>query len=84
MKEVIIYTEDRRFGSGEILVFSSEKKCLDYFRKIYPEKKSLRLRRSKYAWVKSLVLLNHNTPMLPWDSDFRIGQLDPSEQKTAT
>ena len=38
MKTVIVYT-DRRLGlEGEILIFSSEKKCLDYFRKLYSEK----------------------------------------------
>ncbi|MCK4819723.1 hypothetical protein KA005_28410 [bacterium] len=76
MKKVIIYTEDRRFGSGVILVFSSQKKCLDYFRKVYPEKKNLRLRQS--GWGDTFTLLNHNTPVLPWDSDFREGELDPS------
>jgi len=77
MKKVIIYTEDRRFGSGEILVFSSKKKCLDYFRKLYPEKKNLRLKKAEYS--NSFTLLNHNTPMLSWDADFREGKLDPSE-----
>lgn len=76
MKKVIIYT-DRRFGlNGKILVFSSRKKCLDYFRKLYPEKKSLRLTQSAYS--NTITLLNHNTHALPW-SDLRKGELDPSE-----
>lgn len=77
MKKVIIYTEDRRFGIGANLAFSSEEKCLDYFRKLYPEKKSLRLRRSKYAWEKSISLLNYNTPMLSFDANIREVELDP-------
>ena len=77
MKTVIIYTEDRRFGSGELLVFSNKKKCLDYFRKMYPEKKSLRLTQS--TWSNTFTLLNHNASVLPWDADIREGKLDPSE-----
>ena len=77
MKKVIVYTEDRRFGSGEILVFSSIRKCLDYFQKLYPEKKNLRLKAHEYS--NSLTLLNYNTPILSWDADFREGKLDPSE-----
>ena len=80
MKTVIVYT-DRRFGlDGEILIFSSEKKCLDYFRKLYPEKKNLRLKKE---WYRAYSLLNHNTHILSWGS-FRKGKLDPSEQKTTT
>ena len=78
MKTVIIYTEDRRFGIGPNLAFSSEEKCLDYFRKLYPHAKSLRLCRSKYTWEKAISLLNHNTPMLSWDANIREVELDPN------
>jgi hypothetical protein len=76
MKKVIIYTEDRRFGNGEILVFSNAKKCLDYFQKLYPEKKNLRLRKGEYSNL--FTLLNYNTVLLPWDADIREGKLDPN------
>ena len=77
MKKVIIYTEDRRFGTGETLVFSSKKKCLDYFRKLYPEKKNLRLKGPE-EWSNTFSLLNHNAHMpMSWDSDIREAILDP-------
>ena len=76
MKTVIVYT-DRRFAlEGEILLFSSEKKCLDYFRKLYPKKKNLRLKKLEYM-RESFVLLNHTTPVLPWGRLIK-GKLDPS------
>jgi hypothetical protein len=77
MKKVIVYTENRRYGSGANLAFSSEEKCLDYFRKLHPEAKSLRLSRSEYAWERAIVLLNHNTHVLSWDADIREVELDP-------
>lgn len=58
-KTVWIMIEDTGFYSppNELMAFSSKEKLLDYWRKLYPEKKNLRLKK---IWDNEYSLLNHN------------------------
>lgn len=57
LNKVIVYTDKY---DGEILVFSSEKKLLDYFQSLYPGAKNLRVKR----WTPTMLsVLNYNTPI---------------------
>ena len=78
MKEVIVYFDDSQFVNAA--AFTNEQKCLDFFRERFPKKKNLRLKRSTYYPIYTL--LNHTTPVLDFYEKIRAIKLDPTFLET--
>lgn len=71
MKSVIVMTH-YYLGDTTILVFSSTRTLLKYYKQLYPQAKHLRVKER--AWF--IQVLNHNSPISDWTTTIKRVKID--------
>lgn len=75
-KVIVVYDRPYMEELGDVRVFSNEQNCLNYFKRLYPKAKHLRLRRNDPYDTSHFTLINWTTPILPWYVDIFEAEID--------